>query len=246
MPERMEREPMYGNGKSIDSESTICADWGALLPDAAEDLLGEIEAQALGRHVAGCAACATELAEARRGAAWLSLLKGQAPEPPRDMVAGILARTSGAEPWVSAREVSPLLPAGDISQLPIAPQPAYAWFAGSEGALSAAEPRPLRRWLARWLGMESPYLPALHPRLTMTAAMAFFSICLTLNMLGATLRHLPTEDLHAAELQRTVAGKGATILRSVEGSRMVYRVESRVNEWLTAGTPTDGRGARQQ
>ena len=78
------------------SPAAGCADWEALLPEAAEDLLGEVEAQALAVHLATCLSCEAELAEARRGAAWLSLLKEQTPEPSHDLVAGILARTTGA------------------------------------------------------------------------------------------------------------------------------------------------------
>ena len=215
------------------SPAVGCAAWGALLPEAAEDLLDDLEAQALALHLAGCPSCEAELAEARRGAAWLSLLKEQTPEPPHDLVAGILARTTGA-PTLAQTVAAELLPV-----------PAAVWSVPAVQPLGAQwgdDPGPLRQWLARWFGLESRKLPALQPRLTMTVAMAFFSICLTLNMLGISVSELHAQDLHAIRLQRTVAGKGASMLRSLQGIRVVYRVESRVNDWLTAdNTPAPPR-----
>ena len=202
-----------------------CADWGALLPEAAEDLLGDVEAQALALHLAACPSCEAELAEARRGAAWLSLLKEQTPEPSRDLVAGILARTSGA-PTLAETVAAELLPV-----------PVAVWSAPAGQSLGAPwgdDPGPVRQWLARWFGLDNHWVPALQPRLTMTAAMAFFSICLTLNILGISVSELHAQDLHAMGLQRTMAGKGASMLRSLQEIRVVYRVESRVNDWLTA------------
>ncbi len=207
------------------SQAAGCADWGALLPEAAEDLLGEVEAQALAVHLATCPSCEAELAEARRGAAWLSLLKEQTPEPSHDLVAGILARTTGA-PTLAETVTAELLPV-----------PSAVWSAPAGQPLCAPwrdNPGPVRQWLARWFGVESYRVPTLQPRLTMTAAMAFFSICLTLNMLGISVSELHAQDLHAIGLQRTMAGKGASMLRSLQEIRVVYRVESRVNDWLTA------------
>lgn len=237
MPNRVDfdNDGLIGSAASAHGalESGACADWGALLPDAAEDLLGEVEAKALAGHIAVCSACEAELAEARRGAAWLSLLKGDTPEPSHDLVAGILARTTGA-PTLVETVAADLLPV-QVAGWSVPPgQPM--------GAQVGDTPGPLRRFVARWLGLESNGVPALQPRLTMTAAMAFFSICLTLNLLGISVTELHAQDLRAFSLQRTVAGKGASMLRSVQGIRIVYRVESRVSDWLTASNTQDPAG----
>lgn len=232
MSNRMEFEPKEDARAGINT----CADWGALLPDAAEDLLGEAETKALAMHLAGCPSCEAELAEARRGAAWLSLLKGHTPEPSHDLVQGILARTTGAASL------------GEAVVAELLPTPAPAWSAHPvprSGASVSGDAGPLRGWMARWFGLESHYGPSLQPRLTMTAAMAFLSICLTLNMLGISLTQLHAQDLHAISLQRTMAGKGAGMLRSLQGIRVVYRVESRVNDWLTASNVPDPASTRQ-
>jgi hypothetical protein len=170
-------------------------------------------------HIAGCPGCAQELADAQRGAAWLGLLKSQAPEPPADLLGNILARTVGQQGLVAELAPVPLpssgyLPAG-------APEPRQAGFRGK---------------LGRWLGLDTAFVPALQPRLTMTAAMAFCSVCLTLNLLGISVHSLQAESFRPAGLQRAVADKGATLVRSFEGIRTVYRVESRVNEFLSASS----------
>ena len=223
MPKRMEFPNEDGAGRG-----SACAGWGALLPDAAEDLLSEAENQALALHIAGCSACEAELAEARRGAAWLTLLRGDTPEPPHDLVAGILARTTGARTLAEAV-------AGDLLAAPV---PAWSGPVRQPTPFAIETPTD-GRWWARWFGFDSNAAPVLQPRLTMTAAMAFFSVCITLNMLGISVTQLHAQNLHALKLPQTMAGKGASALRSFESIRAVYRVESRVNGWLTASTAPD-------
>lgn len=230
----------FSNKISENSAEPACEAWEALLPEAVEDLLSDAEAKALERHLASCAGCSAELSEARRGAAWLSLLKSQSPEPPQDIVAAILARTSGAPTLADALTQEWL------------PRPVAAFSAVQPGLLATAiaaredQAAVAKGWLLRWLGLDRRLFPSLQPRLTMTAAMAFFSVCLTLNMLGISVTRLHAEDLHATGgLQRTVAGKRATLLRSFEGIRVVYRVESRVSNWLTASAGRDAPRPQQ-
>ena len=72
--------------------------------------------------------------------------------------------------------------------------------------------------------------PALDPRLAMTAAMAFFSIALTLNLTGVQLRDFHAEKLQPSALQRTAAAAEASAVRSFQNLKVVYQVESRVSE----------------
>ena len=204
-----------------------CMAWALLLPDAADGLLSEPEQRAVDAHVAGCAACAHELADAQRGAAWLGLLKGHTPEPPASLLANILAKTSGAE--ISAASAMPA--AAAVGSLP--GYPADQGFSGNG--------RGQGIWanLRRWIGTDGAFFPSLQPRLAMTSAMAFFSICLTLNLLGFSVRNLHADALRPGGLQRTASDLGASLVRSVEGIRVVYRVEARVNEWRTANTAQD-------
>lgn len=206
-----------------------CSGWAMRLSDAADGLLAEAEQGAVDGHVLTCTGCAHELADAQRGAAWLALLKQHAPEPPANLLHAILEKTSGAEASsVEASAANYPIVAGAIAAQP--------WWGSVSPASASAPAAGVWGRLARWLGAEGGFAPVLQPRLAMTSAMAFLSICLTLNLLGVSVRNLSAESFRPGELQRTVADTGASLVRSFEGIRVVYRVESRVNEWRTAST----------
>jgi hypothetical protein len=64
----------------------------------------------------------------------------------------------------------------------------------------------------------------------MTAAMAFFSIALTLNLTGVRLRDLRASNFTPSALKRTVADMDASATRTFQNNRAVYQVESRLSE----------------
>ena len=72
------------------------------------------------------------------------------------------------------------------------------------------------------------------PRLMMTAAMAFFSIALTLNLTGLRLTQLRMADLRPtairANLERGLTMASVPIVRYYDHLRFVYEVESRMRE----------------
>jgi hypothetical protein len=68
------------------------------------------------------------------------------------------------------------------------------------------------------------------PRMAMTAAMAFVSIALTLNLTGVRLKNLRASDFTPSGLRRNVADASASAARSFQNMRVVYQVESRVSE----------------
>ena len=183
-----------------------CAVWVALLPEAADGLLGEVEQAALERHLAGC----------QTGLGWLSLLKQHVPEPPERLLGNILAQTTGATLGEEALLNGELRVDGVAAGWPVHP--------------AVAAPVRGARWHA-WFGLgPGAWSSLLQPRLAMTGAMAFFSICLTLNLLGISIRDFRAQNLSRLGLQRSVADAGATAVRSFQGLRLVYRLESRVNE----------------
>lgn len=217
-----------------------CATWALLLVDAAEGLLSEAEQSVVDRHLSGCTGCSEELAAAQRGAAWLGLLKEHAPEPPPALLNNILAKTTGAS---SAVVPSPLGldPVAGPTWLPAGSgRPADGSWSRGFG-IASADGRTLNpgERFGGWFGTEVSYVPALQPRLAMASAMAFFSICLTLNLLGVSVHSLRVDAFRPAGIQRTVADTGASLVRSFEGIRVVYRVEARVNEWRTANVADD-------
>src|SRR5579863_2532653 len=72
------------------------------------------------------------------------------------------------------------------------------------------------------------------PRLLMTAAMAFFSIALTLNMTGVRLANIRLSDLRPTAvrsfMERRLTMASTPIIRYYDHLRLVYEVESRMQE----------------
>jgi len=72
------------------------------------------------------------------------------------------------------------------------------------------------------------------PRLLMTAAMAFFSIALTLNMTGVRLTDLRLSDLRPSAvrsfMERRLTMASTPIIRYYDHLRLVYEVEARMKE----------------
>jgi len=73
------------------------------------------------------------------------------------------------------------------------------------------------------------------PRLWMTAAMAFFSIALTLNLSGVQISQLRWSDLRPSALrsniERQVYAASTPVVRYYDHLRIVYEVESKVRQY---------------
>jgi hypothetical protein len=174
----------------------------AMLPDSVDGLLTAEEQRVFDAHVAGCVECAQELEAAQRGAAWLTMLKSQTPEVPAGLLTKILESTSAAPAYVPA---------------PVA-QPAPAW------AISSLWRKAVGAF--RIDGSRMTF----QPRLAMTAAMAFFSVALTLNLAGVNVGNLHAADFTPSGIWRNASDMSASAKRSFENMRVVYQVESRVSE----------------
>ena len=219
----------WGKFEEMNQKPTECAVCEAMCPDAVDGTLTEAERRVFERHVAGCVNCAHEYEEAQRGAAWLGVLKGHTPEPPKALLAKILAETTGAESATATPSLRDeaahewgTQDVGDpeIASLPVVPvkQPAPAW------ALSS-----VLRKVVDVFRIE-PGRATFQPRMAMTAAMAFFSIVLTLNLAGVRLKNLRAGDFTPSGIRRNVADASATAARDFQNMRVVYQVESRVSE----------------
>ena len=227
--------------RTPDARPGPCAGWADLLTDAAEGLLGKAEQTALDHHLLTCAACTQEFADAQRGGPWLAMLKLEAPEPSPELLGSIMARTTGVLPRVDAPSPALALVAPDSPSVlhptdPGRSLPGGPLTWGADGRWP--EQISGQRWrvrLAGWFGTGDGF-PALQPHLAMTASMAFLSICVTLNLLGLSIRHLDTASLRPVGLHRSVADTGAALVRSFEGNRTVYRVQSRVTDWIAANS----------
>jgi hypothetical protein len=207
-------------------ECMVCE---AMCPEAVDGTLSAAEQKAFDKHVAGCVSCAKELEEAHRGAAWMQMLKGYTPEPPAMLLQKILAETTGA---VAARaEAQPFA-------TPLIPQSARDEW----GTQDVFMPPPVVARPSRWAGLSAKMSEmfslqsmSFQPRLAMTAAMAFFSIALTLNMTGVRVKDMRVSMLRPSSLRRSVADASASATRSFQNLRVVYEFESRVNDLRNNG-----------
>ncbi len=188
-----------------DATATPCEVCEAMCFDAVDGTLSVAEQALFESHMAGCVTCSEQFAEAKRGAAWMEMLKGHRPEPPAGMLQRILAQTSEAE-------ISAVFPRQGV------PTPRF------EVVPAAGKREKLWSWIEATFTF-NPGQAHFQPRMAMTTAMAFFSIALTMNMSGIRLT-----DLKPGAIQRTVGEARASMARSFQGYKVVYQVESRVNE----------------
>jgi len=206
-------EIKFGMGRT--ARPGVCVVCESMLPDAVDGMLSAEEQRAFDTHVAGCVECAQEFEDAQRGAAWLGMLKAQTPEPPADLLAKILAGTTGVAGSMAA---SPAFVAAPVEKHAGASGSGFGrWVSGFSSKLAGA---------FSFDGARATF----QPRLAMTAAMAFFSIALTLNLTGVRLKDLRASNFTPSGMKRTVADMSASATRSFQNLRVVYQVESRVSE----------------
>ena len=196
--------------ETSETRAPHCIACQALLTDALDGNLGEIDQAWFDRHIRTCAECSEQFADAQRGAAWLDLLKSSPPpEPPADLVSRILAQTSFVPMTQPALPV--LVPANVLS----------------------LRPRPARL-IASWA-----HLPAalFEPRLAMTAAMALFSLALTMNLTGTQFG-----QLRPTSLRRTYYRSTAGVARYYDNLRVVRVLESRVDDLRDENSDSNSDG----
>jgi hypothetical protein len=207
-----------------------CAQCEAMLTDALDGTLSAADQELFEAHMAECGPCAQMLADAKRGAAWLEMLRNPAPEPSAALLERILAQTSG-----DASHAIPV--AGTTLATPVDGVPAMAPGYATPGA-TYGNVIPFRQRLrASSFGQI-----LLQPRLAMTAAMAFFSIALTMNLTGVHPLELRANDLTPSSLNRDLVSAKTRVIHYYEGLRVVYELESRVHDLQTAtdNDPTAG------
>jgi Putative zinc-finger len=198
-----------------------------MLSDALDGTLSTVDQATFDLHLVGCPNCTTMYADAQRGAAWMQMLKSPRPEPPTSLLERIIAETSGkaaalANPPIvlgsndRLRTYPPTTILGRPALVP--PQPVFA----SNKVL------PFRTRLTH--GFRSLGQTMLQPRLAMTAAMAFFSVALTLNLTGVRLSELRASDFKPSSIMRSAYAAKARVVRYSDNLRVVYELESRVRD----------------
>lgn len=196
-----------------------CGRCEAMLADAVDGALSQEEQAFFDSHVGECGPCEKLLAEARRGAAWLEMLRTPAPEPAPALLEKILAQTSGGIHAMPVAHPAPAMAPGYTNVLPFPRRAAAALRATGFGRV------------------------AFEPRLAMTAAMAFFSIALTMDLMGVNPLDLRAGDLSPSALHRSFAQLGARAAQYYDGLRVVYELESRVHDF--ENVQQDARDATQ-
>ena len=193
--------------KPANIRSLECEEWETLLADALDGTLPPGDSKAFHYHSRTCSRCAEMLSQASLGREWLQFLHA-APAAPADLVAKILSRTSGS------LAASPGAVDGMVGAVhPIVPAPVPFWK-------RMAVPPMLRRFA--------------EPRLMMTAAMAFFSVTLTLNLAGVRLSAIRLADLTPSNMSLNIDRQyhmaSARVVRYYDNLRFVYEMEARVRE----------------
>ena len=185
-----------------------CEEWETLLADALDGNLPAKDSGSFEEHSRICAACEATLTQAKQGQEWLQFLHSE-PDAPSELMAKILARTSGTVALDSAA------------------RPAMA----GGPAIAAQLPVPLPFW-KRF--NQSPLRRMAEPRLMMTAAMAFFSVTLTLNIAGVRLTAIHLADLKPSAISTNIDREyhlaSSRVVRYYYNLRFVYEMEARVRE----------------
>ena len=205
-----------------------------LLADAVDDdgssTLAADDQVFFDRHVSTCADCMAAQADARRGAAWLEMLRTPRPEPSAQLLERILLATSGE----AGADYGGMPGELEYPGFEVLPSGLPSWVAqpAMPGYPTRVLPfRPRKPQSAPgWLGLSGLNRLLFEPRLAMTAAMAFFSIALTLNLAGVRLNELHARDLGPAGLRRSYYEATASATRRYEGLRVVHTMESRLND----------------
>jgi hypothetical protein len=166
--------------------------------------------------------------ESRKGREWLEFLSPE-PEVPAGLLDKILAQTGSGQ----VAGFGLVTPEGNVLPMPVGAMQARK--AGTPGWQRPGLMGHVRRFA--------------EPRLLMTAAMAFFSIALTLNLTGVRLSAIRLSDLRPGNLrslvERRLTMASTPIIRYYDHLRLVYEVESKMRE-MRKGPEGQGEGSGDQ
>lgn len=202
--------------------SPACGQWETLLAEALDGQLRPEDTTLFQEHMAGCPACAALYEEARRGREWLEYLSPE-PEVPQGLLDKILAQTGP----------------GQVA--------GFGLIAETGGA--AVMPQPATPTWER-PGFMARMRRYAEPRLLMTAAMAFFSIALTLNLTGVKLNELRLADLQPSSLRavmtRQIVTASIPIIRYYDRLRFIYEVESSMRQMRSGSGESENQTPKTQ
>ena len=205
--------------RKFNPNSPACGQWEMLLADSLDGLLKPGDEAVFNAHLVACPACSALFEDARRGREWLEFLSPE-PEVPAGLLNKILAHTG------PGREAGYRLATAGGNVIPFRPVSVPAWQ------------RP---------GLVARVQRFAEPRLLMTAAMAFFSIAMTLNITGVRLSSLRLSGLTPSSMQsmmeRRLTMASTPIIRYYDNSRLAYEVQTTMRELRqTTGVGEQNKG----
>lgn len=193
-----------------------CSEFEALLFDALENHLTGGKQERFRAHARVCAKCGPLFAEAEAGQHWLKSLAEV--EPPANLVNDILAATSGI--------------------------PSYRL---QEVAASTYQPslgERIREWAD---SLVTPVWSTVRqPRFAMSFGMAFFSLSVALSVAGVKPSDIKQADLSRTGLRRTYYTTTARVVKYYENIRLVYEIESKVQEIRKVARPAQTREEKER
>jgi Putative zinc-finger len=192
-----------------------CSEFDALLTDAMEGVLSGAALDRFQAHAQSCKACGPLLAEAEAGRNWLKGLTEV--EPPANLVANILASTTGVDTQRLRTTAS-------------ASQPQISWLDRVQASLFS--------W---WGGFFVPvWAMVRQPRFAMSFGMAFFALSVGLTAAGVkpgeavqSVGQLVTHPSH------TYYAAQARVVHYYENVRVVYEFEARLREIKRSVKPAE-------
>ncbi len=208
-----------------------------MLADVLDGTLSAADQAVFDLHVAGCPSCTAMLADARRGASLLEVLAAVRPEPSAALLDRIFAQTTGAAA-ISAQAIAQTSETSAAQPVSIQSGRHPNTLLGvparipalNPAAASAGNVLPFRQRVVNALRFSSIGHALMQPRLAMTAAMAFFSVALTLNLTGLHITELRAKDLKPSSIRRSFYETNARLARTFDNMRVVYEFTSRVHD----------------
>lgn len=210
----------FGSAKPAGSQ---CAHVEAMLADALDHTLSADDQAIFDLHLASCANCSRMYKDARRGADWLVMLKTPQLEPSSALLDRIFAVTSNASHTAD-------LPAANVQPNTLLGSPALVPASIAAAPAASGNVIPFRQRVVNAFRIQALRHNFMQPRLAMTAAMAFFSVALTLNLTGVHITQLKANDLKPSSIRRSFYDANARFARSIDNLRVVYELESRVQD----------------
>jgi Putative zinc-finger len=193
-----------------------CNEFETVLFDALDQKLTEGKRERFRAHARACTKCGPMFSEVEAGQHWLKSLTEA--EPPANLVNDILAATSGIQ--------------------------SYRLQAGVPAQQQASLGERIREWADSLLA--PVWGTVRQPRFAMSFGMAFFSLSVALSVAGVKPSDLKQADLSRTGLRRTYYTTSARVVKYYENIRLVYEIESKVQEIKKVARPAEPKEEKER